>query len=329
MTGEPTVETTHTHRREHLRIATDAGPELAVTVHLPEPVPTGPTVVAFGFPGGSLSRGYFDVEFEGDPSYSQAGFHTARGWVFVAVDHLGVGDSDPESGATYETLAAANASVVAQVAWGLGDGTLIDGLPPIKVRGTIGFGHSAGGCISIVAQGNHSCFDALGVLGFSAIQTVIPTPTGTLDLKLKERDDASADLDTGIAAAGGIDMFRWAFHWEDVDPRIVDADMGSGYPRTGTPPSWGSPTTPLVVFSMITPGVVASEAAAIVTPVLVAAGERDVIPDVRAEAGAYPASTDLTLVEIPTMAHMHNLAGTRQLLWDRLHRWGDSVFAGF
>jgi pimeloyl-ACP methyl ester carboxylesterase len=318
--------TTGRHRSEHLRIPTDAGPELAVTVHLPDPVPTGPTVVAFGFPGGSLGRGYFDVELEGDPSYSQAGYHTARGWVFVAVDHLGVGESDPdESGATYDTLAEANASVVRRVTHGLSDGSLIDGVAPIAVRGTIGFGHSAGGCISIVAQGNHACFDALGVLGFSAIQTVIPTPTGTLDLALKERDDPSAGLDDGIAAAGGVDMFRWAFHWEDVDPRIVEADMGSGYPRTGTPPAWGSPTTPMVVFSMITPGVVAAEAAAITTPVLVAAGARDVIPDLRAEAGAYSSSKDVTLIEIPTMAHMHNMAGTRELLWDRLHRWGDSV----
>ena len=82
-----------------------------------------------------------------------------------------------------------------------------------------------------------------------------------------------------------------------------------------------------VVFSMITPGVVAHEAAAIASPILVAAGERDVVPDLRAEAGAYAACTDLTLVEIPTMAHMHNMAGTRQLLWDRLHRWGESILA--
>ena len=319
--------TTNTiHASHRLRIPTGTGHELAVTVHVPSPAPEGPAVVAFGFPGGGMGRGYFDVEFDGASTYSQARFHTARGWVFVAVDHLGVGESDPdEAGASYDVLAAANASVVTRVLEGLRAGTLVPGLAAMAVRGSIGLGHSAGGCISIVAQGNHACFDALGVLGFSAIHTVIPTPTGTLDLELKDRDDRSAGLEAGIKAAGGVDVFRWAFHWEDVDPRIVDADMRPGRERTEAPPAWSSPTTPAVVFSMVTPGVVTTEAAAITAPVLVAAGERDVVPDLLAEAGAYTSCTDITLVEIPTMAHMHNMAGTRQLLWDRLHRWGTSI----
>jgi pimeloyl-ACP methyl ester carboxylesterase len=122
-------------------------------------------------------------------------------------------------------------------------------------------------------------------------------------------------------------MFRWAFYWDDVPAELVEADIGKGYPRTGTPPLWGSATTPPVVFTMLSPGVVTAEAAAITAPVLVASGERDVIPDLRAEATAYRSSSDITLVEVATMAHMHNFAGSRHLLWERLHRWGHSLLA--
>jgi hypothetical protein len=34
-----------------------------------------------------------------------------------------------------------------------------------------------------------------------------------------------------------------------------------------------------------------------------------------------PASSDITLVVIPEMAHMHNFADTRAQLWDRFYAW--------
>lgn len=35
----------------------------------------------------------------------------------------------------------------------------------------------------------------------------------------------------------------------------------------------------------------------------------------------YPAPSDITLVVIPEMAHMHNFADTRGQLWDRFYAW--------
>ena len=63
---------------------------IAATVFLPEPMPAAPTVM-FALPGGGYSRGYFDLHFPGHDGYSQAEHHVARGAVFVAMDHLGVG----------------------------------------------------------------------------------------------------------------------------------------------------------------------------------------------------------------------------------------------
>ena len=46
-------------------------------------------------------------------------------------------------------------------------------------------------------------------------------------------------------------------------------------------------------------------------------------PPPRAAAGpaGYPVPSDITLVVIPEMAHMHNFADTRRRLWDRFYAW--------
>ena len=60
-------------------------------------------------------------------------------------------------------------------------------------------------------------------------------------------------------------------------------------------------------------------------PVLVAVGERDVVPDPRAEPQAYTNSADITVFVCPRMSHMHNFASTREQFWSRLHGWGEGV----
>jgi pimeloyl-ACP methyl ester carboxylesterase len=70
---------------------------------------------------------------------------------------------------------------------------------------------------------------------------------------------------------------------------------------------------------------VREQAASIDVPVFVAAGERDVLPGLRAEAAAYPGSPDITLTQVPRCAHMLNFSPQRFRLWRRLHAWGESV----
>ena len=65
-------------------------------------------------------------------------------------------------------------------------------------------------------------------------------------------------------------------------------------------------------------GSVSREAAAIEVPVLVGSGERDVIPDPWAEPTAYRGSANVAVTVVPRMAHMHNFAHTRALLWDAI-----------
>ena len=96
-------------------------------------------------------------------------------------------------------------------------------------------------------------------------------------------------------------------------------------PIRRTVPPFGSSTMPTCSLLGMTRGVVGEEAAAIRTPVLVAVGQRDVCPDPHAEPGAYRASRDVCLYIAPNMAHMHNFASTRELLWERTAAWAARV----
>jgi alpha-beta hydrolase superfamily lysophospholipase len=301
-----------------------------VSVHLPDRV-EGPVTVFFGFPGGGYGRGYYDIRVK--PGYSQAEYHTGRGHVFVACDHLGVGDSsqpDPFL-LSFEVLAAANAATAGAVLDGLTSGTLI-AAEPLVVERTVAMGQSMGGCLLTVQQGAHATFDAVALLGWSGLETNFPAPDGTrLTYPMPPRGTDLRPLAEHLAAAApGADHFRFCFHWPTADAALVNADMASHDQRSGvvrgdaTAP-WGSATTPICAITMMTPGSVAAEAAAIAVPVLVGCGVIDVVPDPWSEPSAYRASRDVSVVVVDEMAHMHNFAGTRTQLWDRIETFAAGV----
>jgi pimeloyl-ACP methyl ester carboxylesterase len=326
------------------------------TVHLP---PTGalsdPPVVCFAFPGGGYSRRYYTLDLRGGTGHSgtgQAGWHAARGWIFVACDSLGFGDATAPDGdvLTYENIARGNQATVAAVMARLESGTLADGYPPVTGATTVGVGQSMGGCFTIVLQGQHRVFDGVAALGFSGIHTVVPSrpgaPAAAWPWLLRGSDLASpailnqaalaaaagptlAGQDSLDAAAGtGEHPFAWAFHWDTEPADIVTLDMAaSAETYEGPLPAWRSPSTPACGIYMVAPGTVATEAASITVPVLIAVGERDVVPNPWLEPAAFKSSTDISLFVCPRMAHMHNFADTRQELWARIHSWGTGVAA--
>jgi pimeloyl-ACP methyl ester carboxylesterase len=313
-----------------------------VTVVLPDPgALTDPPVVCFGFPGGGYGRGYFTFDMPGATGGGEAGFHTARGWVFVACDHLCVGESDAPSDPTavsFEHVAAANDATVTEVLRLLAAGGIADGFPAIAKPVTLGIGQSMGGCFTIVAQGRHGTFDGVGILGYSAIQTVLWMPPGAPAPPVAFVPRGSFVAVTGRAEFqeqapqfdaddGGLPGTTPGFHYDDVPRDVVDADMRDYPTRNGRLPPWATDRLPVVAITMLSPGVVAPEAALIDVPVLVAVGERDVVPDPRAEPRAYQRSPDVTVSICPRMSHMHNFASTRERFWQRLHSWGNGVAA--
>ncbi len=267
---------------------------VALTVTVPDELVPEP-VVCFAKPGGGYARGYYTVDLPGPgPGHGdQADWHAARGWVFVSVDHLGVGASslhDPER-LSYTPVVAASQAAEADVLHKLAAGTLIDGLPTVELPLTIGIGQSMGGCLTVVQQGRYHGYDGIGVLGYSALHTHPPTAPGTPPLVMPwvPRDalpsegiftngPALADVDP--AAGPGADAMAWGFHYDDVDPDVVRRDLEDFPTRGGDLPPWGSATVPATVAMWcLTPGGALPEAAALRCPVLVGLGERDVLVD--------------------------------------------------
>ena len=325
-----------------------------VTVTLPDTL-SDPPIACFAFPGGGYSRGYFALDVpdahQAETEGGQAAWHARRGWIFVSCNHLCVGDSaiptDP-SLLTFEIMAAVNAATVAGVTELLKSGALDPSFPAVQGLTLIGIGQSMGGCLLIVQQGQHATFDGVGILGYSAVHTVLAMPPGTPTFHMdylprgtrlpfeatQARSQmvtqaANAAVDDSPATAADLPPTTWGFHMDDEPQHMVIADMVD-FPlrsRSHPFPEWGSATIPPCAVSMLSPGVVAPEAASITAPVLVAVGERDVVPDPRFEPKAYQRSSDVTVLVVPNMSHMHNFASTRVQLWQRLHSWAEGIAA--
>ncbi|HWD53630.1 MAG TPA: hypothetical protein VG346_00845 [Acidimicrobiales bacterium] len=300
-------------------------------------------VVCFAKPGAGYSRGYYTTDLPG-PGHgvgAQADWHAERGWIFVSVDHLGVGASSQHGpdALGFGPVVAASEAAEADVLQKLAAGTLIDGLGKVEDPVKIGIGQSMGGSLTVVQQGRFHGYDGVGVLGYGVLGTLPPTPPGTpaLVLPWMPRDaplaegvitnaPALAALDP--AASPGTDAMAWGFHFDDVDPAVVARDMEDYPARRGEMPPWGSATIPSpLVLWCLAPGSVLVEAAAITAPVLVAMGERDVLVDPRGEVRAYASSSSVDLYVCPKMAHMHNFAGTREEFWTRIETWAHWVRA--
>ncbi|MGE3443248.1 MAG: alpha/beta hydrolase [Acidimicrobiia bacterium] len=306
--------------------------EVAATVHLPDTVET-PLIVLFGFPGGGYGRRYYDITAA--PGYSQAAFHTDRGVAFVAVDHLAVGDSTQPSDPlelSYEDLAAANHAAAVDIVNRLSSGALAEGLAPIEIRSVVAMGQSMGGCLLTVQQANHGTFDGVAFLGWSGIHTNFPAPDGTrVILPTPARGTDLHPIAASLAEGSPTpEQFRYCFHWPDEEPALMEADLASYQPYTGAvrgdaASPWGSAGIPACAKTMMSPGAVAADAARIAAPVLVACGERDVVADPWSEPGAYRGSRDVSVFVVARMAHMHNFAQTRAMLWTHIHSFAHRV----
>lgn len=303
-------------------VATGERLEIAATVVLGEPAPSN-GIALFAYPGGGYNRRYYDLQLDEGPGYSQAEYHASSGFVFVALDHLGVGDSSvPTKALDYEAVARGNTSAAGEIFNRLCDGRLVRDLPPIPLTTKVAMGQSFGGFMLTIAQGREPFFDGVALLGWSGIETQPPWP----------KDVSIEALMSGNAGNGLDHPMRPMFHCDDVPESIVIADMTKKPGGVGSEAPWStdfSPGGPALSTTRgpLGPGVVADEAAAIEVPVLVATGEVDVVAEPRAEPMAYTASPDVTVAVFQRMAHMHNFATTRALLWNRLSWWARTVAA--
>ena len=318
------------------------------TIVLPKPddLPASPIVV-FALPGAGYNRRYFTFDMPGANDGGQAGWHASRGWIFVALDSLGVGDASvPEpSILTLPIVTASNHAAVREVLRRLAAGEISPGFPPVSEPVVLGLGQSMGGGLTIVQQAHHQTFDGIGILGFSAVCTTAKAMPGapppqipylTRDRVPSGNEPLSHDARLAVAPNARLlslqaDFDRylrkelsppsWNYHYDDVPAEIIALD----FCRDGKIAEWRSATVPGALFWLLGPGALAPEAAAVIVPVLSAFGERDVSEDPRMEHKAFRHAVDFSSFTCPRMGHMHNFASTRELFWSRIHHWGEHV----
>lgn len=289
-----------------------AGLTLAATAYLPEDMSRN--TVLFLFPGGGYSRGYFDIDYHaGD--YSQAAYHARNGLAVIAIDHIGTGQSSLAAGAepdvalrpeqiTLEIMAAACDAAVRAALRGLQDGSL-GGTPLASRPQVIGAGQSMGGCVITIAQALFGTFDGIALLGSSTTQTRLALQPGR---RYPLRNCSPAELMEAVMRDS--DMTA-CFHWEETPADLLAADGDTASP-------WRSRAVPSCAGELMYPGMITGHAARVRVPVLVGHGEIDVTQDPLADIGVFRSSCDVSLLIVPRMAHMHNFAPTRKMLWERL-----------
>ena len=299
-----------------------------VTVVAPDPARISKSpVVWFAWPGGGYNRRYFDLQLPGRSGYSQAEFHVTHGSVFVACDHIGVGDSAVPQGAfSHSDTARVNAAVARTVIAGLTDGSLMAELPKLANLFPVAMGQSYGGLLLTHLQAEYGVFQGVAMLGWSGICTQVKDTSGQKNVPPPAALEGEAVLRDGLNHP-----YRRSFHFDDVPDDIVAEDL-LGYPaRIGVPvPAWGAQYMPggpnfAPERGPLGPDVVKDEAAAIDVPVFIGNGEIDTVPDPRTEPTAYPRSADITTMVLPRSSHMHNFAGTREMLWRRLEGWAAGI----
>ena len=209
------------------------------------------------------------------------------------------------------------------------EGRISDRLSPLKGVFKIGMGQSLGGCLTIMMQAAHRTFDAIVPLASSALQGVLPQPTeearraGIEEFIAAHRDIEKLPDDQTVAKS--VIDFIYPFFWDDTPREILDADQKGGFPVRETSPPWGSMTIPCCASIFMTPGHLVASAALIEVPVFIGLGERDTCAEPLAEPASFVRSRDVSVLIVPRMAHMHNFASTRAILWDRIVAWSRAV----
>lgn len=274
--------------------------------------------------GGTYDKHYWHIDIDGHPGYSFAEHLADSGFVVLAVDHLGMGEStDPAAlgPVGLEVLAKGDAEVARQVRERLRDGELHQDLAPISAP-LIGVGHSMGACLTTMVQATTQPYDAVVLLGYGVQITNVyqDTPDAA---ELEERVRQTIEASAKLAGVKPTDAHFYAprayladlFYAGEVPQDVVDADTAV------------QSRTPLrAAAEVTTPGMVERYAHQVDVPVFLGFGAAlDVSPNPHSEPANYIGSPDVTLHLVPRSGHCHNFASHRTQLWDRIAQWSSTV----
>jgi alpha-beta hydrolase superfamily lysophospholipase len=296
-----------------------------------------PAAVAVCFPGGGMSRRYFDLLPPGEgEGFSMARHLVTRGFVVMTVDHLGVGESsrpdDPYS-LTPDVVADVNGFAVAELRRRLRSGTLVDGLAPLTGCAVVGIGHSMGAREAVIQQARHRTFDALALLGIGGRGINIPVDGPAPAWLPAERSGVLSEEEVGYAfdperlRRDLIPLARARYGNDPLPPGTTSTSAlllaGMPVPSHVRDEITRSATSLLGLCGLtaMIPGSTGPEMASVTVPVFLGAGARDITGPPHEIPVVFSGSHDVTLFVLPEAGHNHNVAPNRQRLWDRMASW--------
>jgi len=305
--------------------AVGSGEQLTQTAwaFLPEDPSLAPAILVC-LAGGLYDKHYWHMEIPGHPGYSFGEHMAEAGYIVVAVDHLGVGEStDPVASGVVglELLATGDAEVVRQVRSRAAAGTLVEDLPPVQLP-VVGVGHSMGSCLTTMVQAREGGYDAVALLGYGVQITNIHEKDADAE-DLEDRIQQSLETAYQVTGAKPGDNFVVAprgylkdmFYGGEVPQEVIDADTAV---QSRVPLRCAAEVT--------TPGFVEKYTPQLPIPVFLAFGAAiDVSPNPYAEPANYTGSPDVTLYLVPKAGHCHNFGSHRTALWDRIATWVPTV----
>jgi pimeloyl-ACP methyl ester carboxylesterase len=178
-----------------------------------------------------------------------------------------------------------------------------------------------GGMLSTVLQAWHRPFDALLGLGHGGDGLPAFLNADELALAGRRLDETETSI---------IECARRRF----ASPTRIDD-------RRAEPNSFFAPDVPRAVkvafasqrvqllytcgLTSMIPGSTDAEKAAIDVPLFLAYGDGDLTDNYAGGLARFTGTTDATLFVLRDSAHCHNQASTREVLWDRMARWAQSV----
>jgi pimeloyl-ACP methyl ester carboxylesterase len=311
--------------KSSLRVdVSDVAPKGCVTIStdvfwpdLPLRVEAEGPIVVFCFPGGGMSRRYFDLAI---PGYSFAAHLSRLGYPTVIVDHPGVGDSDtPDDpwSLTPEVVADVDAAAVKAVLKVLQTGQ-VTGRPVVPSM-VVGIGHSAGALVVLHQQARSAPFNAIGLLGWAGhglpehldederawARHPDRTPLELVERARKRHHDPLVNLPRGSSTLLMANPLP-----PDVHAALVEAR---------------SPLLAIVGYASMIPGSTAHCAQRVTVPVFLGVGDRDIARNHLDIPKEFPLSRDVTVFLLHNSGHNHNVEPTRTALWDRLASWVWSV----